>query len=114
MVATALKPSGRRVSLSPCEFQTCNSRGKPSNNRQRALLTRSVPLPYSRFWPRSTLPLRNLAITCNPKQMPSTGTPRSKIDSSGSGAALAYTLDGPPERMMPLGFIFAISAAGVL
>src|SRR5947208_16777558 len=35
--------------------------------------------------------------------MPSTGTPRSKIFGSHSGAFLSYTLAGPPERMMPRG-----------
>ena len=45
--------------------------------------------------------------------MPSTGTPSTKMFLSGSGASVAYTLDGPPDKMMPRGFNAAISAAGV-
>ena len=89
MVATDLNPSGSLVSLSPCEFQTCSSLGSPSKSRQLAFLTQSVPLPYSRFWPRSTLPFKKRAITCKPKQMPRTGTPSLKIALSGKGASLA-------------------------
>ena len=74
----------------------------------------SVPLPYSRFWPFSTLPPRNCANSCTPKQMPITGTPSSKMVLSGKGASGAYTLDGPPDRIIPRGFIAAIFAAEVL
>src|ERR1039457_4308088 len=45
--------------------------------------------------------------------MPSTGTPSAKIFLSGNGAFLAYTLDGPPDKMMPRGASAAISTAGV-
>src|SRR5208283_3404625 len=45
--------------------------------------------------------------------MPSTGTPSAKMFLSGNGAFLAYTLDGPPDKMMPLGASAAISTAGV-
>src|ERR1019366_6427032 len=45
--------------------------------------------------------------------MPSTGTPSAKIFLSDNGAFLAYTLDGPPDKRMPLGASAAISTAGV-
>jgi anti-sigma factor RsiW len=35
--------------------------------------------------------------------MPRTGTPSSKISFETRGAFSAYTLEGPPERMMPEG-----------
>src|SRR6478736_911956 len=114
VVATVLKPAGIFVSLSPWEFQTCSDFGSFANNLQEPSFTVSVPLPYSRFRPFSTLPPLNCASSCTPKQMPSVGTPRSKMFLSGKGAFGAYTLDGPPDRMMPLGCIAAISAAGVL
>ena len=66
-VATALKPRGNLVSLSPCEFQTCKRlRADWRTARRRRSVTGSVPLPYSRFWPLSTLPPRNCAINCTP------------------------------------------------
>src|ERR1035437_3491321 len=45
--------------------------------------------------------------------MPSTGTPSAKIFLSDNGAFFAYTLDGPPDKMIPLGASAAISTAGV-
>src|ERR1017187_10943031 len=45
--------------------------------------------------------------------MPSTGTPSAKTFLSNNGAFFAYTLDGPPDKMMPLGASAAISTAGV-
>src|ERR1700690_1688902 len=45
--------------------------------------------------------------------MPSTGTPSAKTFLSNNGAFFAYTLYGPPDKMMPLGARAAISTAGV-
>ena len=48
-----------------------------------------------------------------PKQMPRMGRPSLKMSRSGSGASLAYTLDGPPERISPLGARAMMSLTGV-
>jgi hypothetical protein len=46
--------------------------------------------------------------------MPSTGTPREKISLSGRGAPLSWTLEGPPERIIPFGAKARISSMGAL
>lgn len=46
--------------------------------------------------------------------MPRTGTPASKSARSTVGAPSAYTEDGPPERMIALGFLASISATGIV
>src|SRR5579862_8461860 len=104
VTATDLNPFGIFVSLSPCEFHTCRLSGRFANNGQKLSVTFSVPLPYSRFSPFSTLPPRKCPSNCKPKHTPSSGTPRLNTALSGSGAVLEYTLDGPPDRMIPLGF----------
>lgn len=45
--------------------------------------------------------------------MPKTGTPASKIARSSCGAPSSYTEDGPPERMIALGFLASISSTGI-
>src|SRR4051812_932784 len=44
--------------------------------------------------------------------MPSTGMPSSKIFGSQCGAPGSYTLDGPPDRMIPFGFNSFTRSAG--
>src|SRR5947209_16910178 len=112
VTATDLNPLGSFVSLSPCEFHTCSFSGRFANNGQKLSVTRSVPLPYSRFSPFSTLPPRKWPSNCSPKHTPSTGRPRLKTALSGSGAFFEYTLEGPPDRIIPLGRNASISFAG--
>ena len=66
VTATDLKSRGSFVSLSPCEFQTCNLFGRLRNSVHDASFTVSTPLPYSRLRPCSTLPPRNCANNCTP------------------------------------------------
>ncbi len=46
--------------------------------------------------------------------MPKTGTPAVKTAVSMPGAPSAYTLDGPPDRMIALGLRASMSATGIV
>ncbi len=46
--------------------------------------------------------------------MPKTGTPPANMAGSVGGASAAYTLDGPPDRMMALGCRAISCATGVV
>ena len=66
VVATDVKPFGRRVSLSPWEFQTWRLLGSFLNNGHSFRVTVRVPLPYSRFVPFSTFPPKKCPINWTP------------------------------------------------
>ena len=46
--------------------------------------------------------------------MPKTGTPAVKTRSSMPGAPSAYTLDGPPDRIIAFGLRASMSATGIV
>ena len=96
VTATGLKPSRNfreLVAVRIPDLQLLRQFGETARSDES--FTVSVPLPYSRFWPFSTLPPRNCANSCTPKQMPSTGTPSVKIFLSGSGASLRINAGRP-------------------
>jgi len=90
--------------LSPCEFQTCNISGRLRNNAHDASFTVSRPLPYSRSGLSRPCRRRNCANNCTAVADAGAQARRvRKYSGPATGNFLAYTLDGPPDKMMPTG-----------
>ena len=108
----ATKPGGSLVSLSPWEFQMRSLRGKPGEKLAR-LLDREVAVAVFARLAERDLAAEEIAHELHAIANAEHRHAELENLGSGCGAVFAYTLCGPPERMMPMTPSSRSFAAGV-